>query len=194
MHQRWVTVRSILHKNLVEPLSIVSFPVEERIVTKHRKTILETRLIDTNPCFRFLNDSIEWCKEKLKILNCENYGSDLEGIESEINKQKKVNEEVLKFSNRIQKCMHEKNNFDGNDLILYDQYLVHLKTYYADLTKTSTTRLSDLKTLQEFIESASSELLWLSNKEEIEMTRNWAETSNTSEIEKHYEVLKCIIR
>lgn len=66
LHQRWVSLRSLLHSKLVTPLSTLSFPVvEERTVTRQTHTILETRLVDTNTHFRALQDAIEWCRSKL---------------------------------------------------------------------------------------------------------------------------------
>lgn len=47
----------------------MSFPVEERTVTKHIRTVQETRNVDTNPHFRTLQEAIEWCKNKLVSLS-----------------------------------------------------------------------------------------------------------------------------
>lgn len=65
LHERWVHLRHMLHNKIVGPLANMSFPVEERTVTKHIRTVQETRNVDTNPHFRSLQDHIEWCKTKL---------------------------------------------------------------------------------------------------------------------------------
>lgn len=66
LHQRWVSLRSLLHSKLITPLSSLSFPVvEERTVTRQTRTVMETRLVDTNSHFRNLQECIEWCHNKL---------------------------------------------------------------------------------------------------------------------------------
>lgn len=70
LHERWVSLRKLLHRKIIGPLSNVSYPVEERTITKHVRTVQETRSIDTNPHYRSLQEAIEWCKMKLvNILN-----------------------------------------------------------------------------------------------------------------------------
>lgn len=65
LHEKWVSLRRLLHNKIVGPLANMSFPVEERTVTKHIRTVQETRNVDTNPQFKTLQDTIEWCKMKL---------------------------------------------------------------------------------------------------------------------------------
>lgn len=51
-------------------------------------------------------------------------------------------------------------------------------------------RLSDLDTLQDFLQSASAELNWLNEKEQIEIARDWADPHiNLTSIEEYYEVI-----
>lgn len=65
LHQRWVALRSLLHSKLITPLASISFPVEERTVTRQTRTVLETRLVETNIHFRQLLECTEWCRNKL---------------------------------------------------------------------------------------------------------------------------------
>jgi hypothetical protein len=65
LHQRWVALRSLLHSKLITPLASISFPVEERTVTRQTRTVLETRLVETNFHFRQLQECTEWCRKKL---------------------------------------------------------------------------------------------------------------------------------
>lgn len=51
--------------------------------------------------------------------------------------------------------------------------------------------MSDLDTLLDFIQSATNELQYLNEKEEIEVTRDWSDTNmNLQAVEKYYEVRK----
>jgi hypothetical protein len=60
---------------------------------------------------------------------------------------------------------------------------------YAELLVTSNKRLSDLETLQDFLQSATNELIWLNEKEEVEVSRDWSDKNlNIPAIEQYYEV------
>lgn len=71
-----MALRSLLHSHLVSPLASLSFPVvEERTVTRQTRTVMETRLVDTNVHFRALQEAIEWVKHKLvsSTFGCTNF-------------------------------------------------------------------------------------------------------------------------
>ncbi|XP_032688473.1 microtubule-actin cross-linking factor 1 isoform X36 [Odontomachus brunneus] len=190
LHQRWVVLRSLLHRRLVQPLSAVSFPVEERVVTKHRTTVHETRLVDTNPHFRALHDCIDWCKNKLKHLQEADYGSDLPSVQNELDVHHREHKNIDQFQAKVDKCVQAKNNFHGEELTLYSQHLSTLQKLYAELLAVSNKRLSDLDTLHDFIQSATGELVWLNAKEEIEVMRDWSDKNlNVQSIEQYYESL-----
>ncbi|KMR05210.1 bullous pemphigoid antigen isoforms 6 9 10, partial [Lasius niger] len=190
LHQRWVVLRSLLHRRLVQPLSVVSFPVEERVVTKHRTTVHETRLVDTNPYFRALHDCIDWCKSKLKHLQEADYGSDLPSVQNELDVHQREHKNIDQFQAKVDKCVQAKNNFHGEELTLYSQHLGTLQKLYAELLAISNKRLSDLDTLHDFIQSATGELVWLNAKEETEVTRDWSDKNlNVQSIEQYYESL-----
>ena len=60
---------------------------------------------------------------------------------------------------------------------------------YNELLVLSNKRLADLETLLDFIQSATTELIWLNEKEEMEISRDWSSKSlNVTEIERYYEV------
>ncbi|XP_017796312.1 PREDICTED: microtubule-actin cross-linking factor 1 [Habropoda laboriosa] len=190
LHQRWVALRSLLHKRLVQPLSAVSFPVEERVVTKHRTTVHETRLVDTNPQFRALHDCIDWCKAKIKQLQEADYGSDLPSVQNELDVHQREHKNIEQFHTKVDKCVQYKSHFHGEELTLYNQHLAVLQKLYVELLSASNKRLSDLDTLHDFIQSATGELVWLSSKEETEVTRDWSDKNlNVQSIEQYYESL-----
>uniref|UniRef100_A0ABD2XTK8 Calponin-homology (CH) domain-containing protein n=1 Tax=Trichogramma kaykai TaxID=54128 RepID=A0ABD2XTK8_9HYME len=190
LHQQWVTVRSLLHNRLVQPLSEVSFPVEERIVTKHRTMVTETRLVDTNPFFHLLRDCLEWCKNKIQSVKEADFGSDQQGVRAELERFAKEHQSILDFQKQVENCKHEKKNLHENELALYNQHLLDLQQTYAELVSLSKKRMADLELLDDFIQAATNELVWLNNKEETEITRDWSDKSlDVDAIEKYYEVL-----
>jgi hypothetical protein len=49
-----------------------------------------------------------------------------------------------------------------------------------------------LETLQDFLQSATNELIWLNEKEEVEVSRDWSDKNlNIPAIEQYYEVRIC---
>ncbi|XP_014207647.1 plectin-like [Copidosoma floridanum] len=189
LDQRWAELCSQLHKNLLQPLSVVSFPVEERVVTKHRIKINETRIVDTNPHFRVLNECIGWCKARLKQLTEANYGSDLAGIETELKVQIEEHKQLEKFCMKVDKCTQLKINFYTDELNLYSDHLRQLHKIYEELLILSTKRTTDLENLHNFVQSATNELVWLNEKEETELSRDWSDDKlEIRSLEQYYEL------
>ncbi|CAH0385017.1 unnamed protein product [Bemisia tabaci] len=191
LHQRWVSLRSLLHSKLITPLASMSFPiVEERTVTRQTRTVLETRLVDTNTHFRALQEAIDWCRNKLKQIQEAEYGADLSGVKTEIELHQREHRLIEQFHSKVEHCINAQHNFHGDELALYTQHLNTLQKLYAELLSTSNKRVSDLETLLDFVQSCTNQLLWLSEKEKIELSRDWASKElNTQAIEQYYESL-----
>lgn len=85
--------------------------------------------------------------------------------------------------------MKARQYINSEDLNLYNQYLSQLQKVYAELSTFSNNRMSDLDSLLDFIQSATNELHWLNEKEEVEVTRDWSDKNmNLIGVEKYYEV------
>lgn len=83
----------------------------------------------------------------------------------------------------------QQSKFLGDELRLYQQRLNLLQKLYAELLNTSTKRLSDLDSLQNFLVEASSELQWLNEKELVEITRDWTDKHlDLTSVHRYYEV------
>lgn len=66
---------------------------------------------------------------------------------------------------------------------------ISLMNYDFTKTRLHLCRLSDLDALNDFLQSASAELNWLNEKEQIEITRDWADPHiNLTAVEEYYEV------
>lgn len=73
---------------------------------------------------------------------------------------------------------------------LYIQHVGQLQKIYAELLSTSNKRLSDLDQLHDFVQSATSELMWLNEREEAEVSRDWTDPElDLRALETYYEVL-----
>ncbi|XP_066142731.1 microtubule-actin cross-linking factor 1 isoform X37 [Euwallacea fornicatus] len=190
LHEKWVRLRHQLHNKIVGPLANMSFPVEERTVTKHIRTVQETRNIETNPHFRSLQEHIEWCKNKLKQLKTADFGTDLPSIQQERDIHQREHKTIEQFHSKVEQSVKARQYFNGEELTLYNQHLGQLQKIYAELLSFSTGRANDLESLYDFIQSATRELQWLNEKEEIEVTRDWSDAKlDVEAVEKYYEHL-----
>ncbi|XP_049817745.1 dystonin isoform X11 [Aethina tumida] len=190
LHEKWVSLRHMLHNKIVGQLANMSFPMEERTVTKHIRTVQETRNVETNPHFRSLQEHIEWCKNKLKQLKKADYGTDLPSVQTERDIHQREHRTIDQFHSKVDAAAKARQYFNGEELNLYNQHLGQLQKIYAELLTFSTNRMTDLETLLDFIQSATNELQWLNEKEEIEVTRDWSDTKmNVNAIEKYFEHL-----
>lgn len=85
--------------------------------------------------------------------------------------------------------MSFQNNFSGEEHTVYINLLSQLRKTYAELLSLSNKRVSDLHSLLDFLQAATQELIWLNEKEEQELNRDWANKSlNITDVERYYEV------
>lgn len=108
LHQRWISIRTQLHNRLLSVLASISFPVEEKSVTRSSKTVIETRLTETNQNFRVLQEVGDWIKQKQKNLLDSDYGSDLPSVQAELEKQQREHRTIEKFQTSVDKCASAK--------------------------------------------------------------------------------------
>lgn len=189
LHQRWAHLRTTFHNNLVQKLSGLKYPVHETTLKRETRRVVESRQIETNPHFRELMEHIEWCQNKLKQLNIADYGTDLPSVKEELDRQQHEHKVIDQFHFKILNDERQQTNFAGDELNLYQQRLNQLQKVYAELLSTSTKRLSDLDSLQHFLSQASAELQWLNEKEQIELTRDWADKHlDLPSVHRYYEV------
>ncbi|XP_055855310.1 microtubule-actin cross-linking factor 1 isoform X30 [Episyrphus balteatus] len=188
LHQRWSQLRSTFHSTLVQKLSGLKYPVHETTVTRQTRMVVESRQIDTNPYFRDLQEYTEWCQNKLKQLHTADYGSDLASVKEELERHQQDHKTIDQFHSKILQAERQQTKFTGDELNLYQQRLNQLQKLYADLLSTSTKRLSDLDSLQHFLAQASAELQWLNEKEQVEITRDWADKNlDLPSVHRYYE-------
>lgn len=189
LHQRWAQLRTTFHTNLVQKLTGLKYPVQETTLTRQKRVVVESRQIETNPHFKDLQEHIEWCQNKLKQLLAADYGTDLPSVKDELDRQQREHKIIDQFHSKILNDERQQTKFTGDELNLYQQRLNQLQKIYAELLSTSTKRLSDLDSLQHFLAQASAELQWLNEKEQIEITRDWADKHlDLPSVHRYYEV------
>lgn len=195
LHQRWTQLRTTFNTTLVQKLAGLSYPVHEKTVKKEIRTVVEQRQIGTNPYFRDLQEYTEWCQHKLKQLLSSDFGGDLPSVKVELERHQQEHKIIDQFHSKIQLAERQQNNFSGDELNLYQQKLSQLQKLYAELLSTSTKRLSELDGLQDFLTTATAELQWLHEREQIEISRDWADKNlDLPAVHRYYEVSHDFVR
>lgn len=124
-----------------------------------------------------------------KQLQSADYGTDLPSVQTERDIHQREHKQIDQFHSKVDTCIKARQYFNGEELVLYNQHLSSLQKIYAELLSFSNNRLSDLDSLLDFIQSATNELHWLNEKEEIEVSRDWSDKNlNVQAVEKYYEV------
>jgi hypothetical protein len=181
LHKRWSDMKIDFKRRVVEVLNARR---EEAL----RKPLTEEDLINSNPSFRFLYDCIQWVQERLKKLEGLDYGHDLQSVQSFLEQHKSEHRTIDQFQSKVDQCDDKKNQFKGEEYDIYVRMLNRLHKGYSELLVMSNKRLSDLDTLLDFVQSATQELKWLADKEDIEISRDWSSTNiNYSEAEQTYK-------
>jgi len=72
------------------------------------KTVMETRLVETNQHFRVLQEVGDWIKQKQKALLDSDYGSDLPSVQAELEKQQREHRTIEKFQSSVDKSASAK--------------------------------------------------------------------------------------
>lgn len=118
------------------------------------------------------------------------WGPDLRSITHELEQHQSDHRVTDQFHSKVLQAERQKSNLSGDESLLYQQSLNQLKKVYAELLSLSTKRLCDLHALHDFITIATDELDWLSAHENVELNRDWSDTSmNLSALNHNYKQL-----
>ncbi|XP_015906702.2 microtubule-actin cross-linking factor 1, isoforms 1/2/3/4 isoform X2 [Parasteatoda tepidariorum] len=189
LHERFLTLRMHFQTRLLNVLATRSLKAEEKKVSKPKPLSLE-KLIETNKHFKFLQECIDWVHNKLKYLEEADYGTDLQSVQILLEQHHTEHRLIDQFQKNVDQCSSQKSQFRGEELELYCKLLSKLEKGYSEVLVLSNKRMSDLDTLLDFIQSATNELIWMNEKEEIEINRDWSsKTLNIPEIEDYQRAL-----
>merc|ERR1719367_61354 len=167
VHEKWVNIRTLLQTKLINILNI-----------------------HTNPDFKFLAECTEWVAQKLKQLKEAEFGTDMQSVKVEYDKHQKEHKIIDQFQGNVEKCREAEIRFHGEELKIYGERMTVLQKAYNELLVLSNKRVSDLHSLYDFMQASHAELTWLNDREDREITRDWADKNlKLSEVEQYFEKL-----
>ncbi|KJH53000.1 hypothetical protein DICVIV_00869 [Dictyocaulus viviparus] len=125
--------------------------------------------------FNRVQECIEWVHVRLEKLSEMEFLEDLETLEEMFEQHKVDNRNIQDFRQNVDECIAHQAEVSAEDTYEYCELLRVLESEYQQLRDLSAGRMLDLDSLIAFIRAAQMELVWVSEREEIEVTRNWSD-------------------
>ncbi|XP_038627542.1 dystonin isoform X17 [Tachyglossus aculeatus] len=156
-----------------------------------RKPLLKSSLVDQNLTeeevnMKFVQDLLNWVDEmQVQLDRCE-WGSDLPSVESHLENHKNVHRAIEEFESSLKEAKISEIQMTAPLKLNYAEKLHKLESQYAKLLNTSRNQERHLDTLHNFVSRATSELIWLNEKEEEEVAYDWSERNSNISRKKEY--------
>ncbi|VDK79013.1 unnamed protein product [Litomosoides sigmodontis] len=122
-----------------------------------------------------VEDCIQWIRSHLRELSEMEFIEDLERLERMFEKHKVDNHEIQDFRQSVDECIARQAEISAEDTHEYCELLSILESEYQQLRDLSAGRMLDLDTLIAFIRGAQQEIVWINEREDIEVSRNWSD-------------------
>uniref|UniRef100_A0A914UJG8 SH3 domain-containing protein n=1 Tax=Plectus sambesii TaxID=2011161 RepID=A0A914UJG8_9BILA len=167
LHQRRTAYLDRLNVQLLGKLGIQS-----ELLLREQHERRETIRIST---FSRVEECIEWVRIRLEKLSEMEFVEDLEVCEEVFEQHKLDNRDIQDFRQEVDQCIARQAEVSAEDSVAYCELLATLESEYQQLRDLSAGRMLDLDSLIAFIRAAQVELVWINEREEIEVTRNWSD-------------------
>merc|ERR1719192_525851 len=193
-YDHWAAASARLRQSLLIPLNESGGGTVVKIVEDGHKTVIRMSsagsLADTNPNFKTLQECLEWVQTRTKQLKEAEFGTDMQSVKVEYDKHQKEHKIIDQFQGNVEKCREAEVKFHGEELKIYGERMTVLQKAYNELLVLSNKRVSDLHSLYDFMQASHAELTWLNDREDREITRDWADKNlKLAEVEQYYEKL-----
>ncbi|XP_044531853.1 dystonin isoform X1 [Gracilinanus agilis] len=156
-----------------------------------RKPLLKSSLLGQNLTeeeinMKFVQDLLNWVDEMQVQLDRTEWGSDLPSVESHLENHKNVHKAIEEFESSLKEAKISEIQMTAPLKLSYAEKLHRLENQYAKLLNTSRNQEQHLDTLHNFVSRATSELIWLNEKEEEEVAYDWSERNSNISRKKEY--------
>ncbi|KHN76643.1 Plectin [Toxocara canis] len=127
--------------------------------------------------FGRVDECIQWVRVRLEKLSEMEFVEDLEHLESMFEEHKLDNHDIQDFRQNVDECIARQAEVSTEDTHEYCELLSTLESEYQQLRDLSAGRMLDLDTLIAFVRGAQQEIVWINEREDIEVTRNWSDVN-----------------
>ncbi|XP_054854819.1 microtubule-actin cross-linking factor 1 isoform X2 [Eublepharis macularius] len=156
-----------------------------------RKPMTRTELVaisssEDEGSLRFVYELLSWVEEMQMKLERAEWGTDLPSVESQLEVQRHVHASVEDLGSSVKEARLYEGKMSQNFRTSYTETLAKLETQYCKLMETSSFRLRHLQSLYSFVSQATTELIWLNEKEEEELAYDWSENNPNMAAKRNY--------
>nr|XP_056702719.1 microtubule-actin cross-linking factor 1 [Euleptes europaea] len=156
-----------------------------------RKPMTRTELVaisssEDEGSLRFVYELLSWVEEMQMKLERAEWGSDLPSVESQLEVQRHVHTSVEDLGSSVKEARLYEGKMSQNFRTSYTETLAKLETQYCKLMETSSFRLRHLQSLYGFVSRATTELIWLNEKEEEELAYDWSDNNPNMAAKRNY--------
>ncbi|XP_027720446.1 microtubule-actin cross-linking factor 1 isoform X11 [Vombatus ursinus] len=135
---------------------------------------------------RFVYELLSWVEEMQMKLERAEWGSDLPSVELQLETQQHIHTSVEEVGSSVKEARMYEGKMSQNFRASYTETLGKLETQYCKLMETSSFRLRHLQSLHKFVSRATTELIWLNEKEEEELAFDWSDNNPNITAKKNY--------
>nr|XP_014343669.1 PREDICTED: microtubule-actin cross-linking factor 1 [Latimeria chalumnae] len=153
---------------------------------------------------RFVYELLAWVEETQIKLERAEWGSDLPSVETQLEIHQVIHSAVEEQEASLRDLKFYESKISPNFRSSYSETLGKLENQFYKLLETSSLRLRHLKSLHGFVSRATTELIWLNEKEEEELAFDWSDNNPnmpakrdsfidlTGELEEKHNVIKSL--
>ncbi|XP_043854390.1 microtubule-actin cross-linking factor 1-like isoform X17 [Dromiciops gliroides] len=135
---------------------------------------------------RFVYELLSWVEEMQMKLERAEWGNDLPSVELQLETQQHIHTSVEELGSSVKEARMYEGKMSQNFRASYTETLGKLETQYCKLMETSSFRLRHLQSLHKFVSRATTELIWLNEKEEEELAFDWSDNNPNITAKKNY--------
>ncbi|XP_056651159.1 microtubule-actin cross-linking factor 1 isoform X5 [Monodelphis domestica] len=135
---------------------------------------------------RFVYELLSWVEEMQMKLERAEWGNDLPSVELQLETQQHTHTSVEELGSSVKEARMYEGKMSQNFRASYTETLGKLETQYCKLMETSSFRLRNLQSLHKFVSKATTELIWLNEKEEEELAFDWSDNNPNITAKKNY--------
>ncbi|XP_033113678.1 microtubule-actin cross-linking factor 1-like [Anneissia japonica] len=172
----------------VEDLEKRVSSIETYKITGQANVVTQTVTIQIDPkLLAPISEHINWVQNKSAEISKTSYGTDLTSIQNALSKARFDEKAIKAYKSNVDRCRHNCNMLKGAEREHYSELVVKLEEAFKQLVDIANKRCRDAEVLQQFVEDATEELMWLDGKEDQEAARDWsAKNLDVEELEKHH--------
>ncbi|XP_057704258.1 dystonin isoform X4 [Corythoichthys intestinalis] len=146
-----------------------------------KSSLADPSLTEEEVNMKYVEDLLKWVADMQLQLDRAEWGSDMPSVATHLDNHKSVHRAIEEFEMSLKEAKLSEIQINLPLKLTYSEKISSLEKQYEKLLSCSKERQSHLQSLHDFVSQATSELIWLNEKEEEEVAFDWSDrNSNVS--------------